>query len=100
MRNSLFLILVASACHGGGLARTVPRAGDKNVMLVETVIPMPSRDWFIQSGWYRFEKDLITPARLYVSGLWACVLDTPEVFEPRAGEYYACSKGWRSRKGW
>ena len=92
----LALVALQMACAQGYI-RPRPRAADAdaNTMRVETVVFNPPREWFQRSGWYRRERDLATPLRVYISGTWACVLELPELEEPQAGEYVTCPTKWR-----
>lgn len=98
MKKILLATLLFSAGCGGGYLRNPARAGDTNVRLVTAIWVNPRPGVWQSSGWYRYERDMLTPARVIVAGDWACALQTPEVFEPRPDEFYVCRGDWRFRR--
>lgn len=98
MKKILLAALLLSAGCGGGYLRNPARAADTNAKLVTAIWANPLPDLWLSSGWYRWERDMQTPARVIVAGDWACPLHTPEVLEPRRREYYVCGGDWRFRR--
>lgn|SRR5574341_952708 len=94
----LAALLLFSAGCGAGYLRNPARAGDRNARLVTAIWANPHPGVWRSTGWYRYETDMLTPARVIVAGDWACPLDTPEVFEPRPDEFYVCRGDWRFRR--
>lgn len=97
MRLALTLLLL-TACATGGI-RPSPRAGDAGTKLVTEVVEAVHADWWRASKWYRPFDDVTTPARIYISGEWACIMGFPPVHEPREREFYTCPTGWRPSHG-
>lgn len=91
----LIALLFISACFlGGGPYTPSPKSTDKNSKLVASTW-LPNTDTWEKSPWYR-SGDIVTPSRVIIaSDDYGCVLDIPDVIEPRSGEYYICKTGWR-----
>lgn len=91
----LLIILLCTACAHGRPPRLDPRNSDAGVKLLSEIIVNPEPATWRRSKWYRPSEDLFTPARIYVAGLWGCVMGYPEVDEPLVNHYYRCPSGWR-----
>lgn len=88
------LLLLLMACAYGHLRRE-PRPGDEATKIVTEVLSPPTYNWWRSSKWYRPGQDTTLPSSVFISGLWACILYTPDVNEPRVRDYYRCPTGWR-----
>lgn len=89
----LLLFLLVS-CATGNIQQPA-KIGDKDVRVVTDIWYNPDGSLFRASRWYRMNLDMTTPSRVYISNTSACIIQTPEVNEPRVGEYYHCSTSWR-----
>lgn len=100
MKIFLFVALLgALSCAHGGTLTPRPRAAEQNVMIVDYVWPDVTTEPLNAFTWHNSPwhcGTLFTPAQVIVSGMHACILDTPVVDTPSHAEYFRCPHRWQS----
>lgn len=92
----LLVAVVAACAHGS--PRVSPRSGETNVMRVDYVWPdvdtQPLNSWTWRASPWHCSHSLFTPSQVIVSGMHACVLDTPVVDTPLKNSNFHCPIRW------
>jgi len=96
MKFLLIVSLLLTACFlGGGPYKSEPRITDKDSKPITKVWDFVDVYKWRASQWYRPNDDMYTPGSIIESGDYACILDFPDISQPRPGHNYVCIKGWR-----
>lgn len=91
----VIIAVLLMGCATGGVVQP-PRATDKDVRIIERVVESVNPTWWQRSPWYDLFHDLTTPARVVISGAWACPQDAGTIDDPKPGQQFYCPGGWRA----
>jgi hypothetical protein len=93
----LLALVLLVACARGTMPAPA-RYGDRDVKRLAWVWMSPAPSAWRRSGWYRVERDDVTPLNIVVSSDDSACLVLSLVDVPPTDHPYLCRTGWRVRQ--